>query len=153
MHIAMQRFQVPQFIEVEDKLFGPLTLKQFIYILGGAAITFLLWVSLPIFLTVILGAPVMAFSLGLAFFKINGDPLISVLSHGLQYFSRARLYLWRQERKRKHPKKELAVGQTDKNHFLLPKTKQGSLADLAWSLDVQKNIKQERKISSRITNV
>ncbi|TSC80302.1 MAG: hypothetical protein G01um101429_152 [Parcubacteria group bacterium Gr01-1014_29] len=31
----MQQFQVPQFIEVEDKIFGPLTTKQFFYLLGG----------------------------------------------------------------------------------------------------------------------
>ena len=26
------QYQVPQFIEVEDKIFGPLTFKQFLYI-------------------------------------------------------------------------------------------------------------------------
>jgi len=29
------RFEVPQFIEVEDKIFGPFTWKQFIYLMGG----------------------------------------------------------------------------------------------------------------------
>ena len=38
------RFQVPQFIEVEDKIFGPMTLKQFIYMAGGAGLSFLIYV-------------------------------------------------------------------------------------------------------------
>ncbi|NCT02072.1 PrgI family protein, partial [Candidatus Parcubacteria bacterium] len=29
------RFEVPQFIEVEDKIFGPLTWRQFLYLSGG----------------------------------------------------------------------------------------------------------------------
>lgn len=140
----MQRFQVPQFIEVEDKLFGPLTLKQFIYLLGGASLIFILWITLPIFFAILMGVPIAAFSFGLAFYKVNGEPLIAVLSHGLQYLSRSRLYIWRKERKRPHPKKELTVGQTDTKHFIIPKTKKGGLSDLAWSLDVQKNVKKER---------
>ncbi|MBI4114887.1 MAG: PrgI family protein [Candidatus Niyogibacteria bacterium] len=140
----MQRFQVPQFIEVEDKLFGPLTFKQFVYVVGGGAIVFILWISLPKFLAVIFGVPIVAFSLGLAFYKVNGDPMVNVLSHGLQYLLGTRLYIWRKERKRKYPKKELTVGQSDADNFILPKTKRGALSDLAWSLDVQKNIKEKR---------
>ena len=41
------RFQVPQFIEVEDKIFGPLTLKQFLYTAGGAAVGFIIWSIFP----------------------------------------------------------------------------------------------------------
>ena len=32
-------FSVPQFIDVEDKIIGPLTLKQFIYLAGGAGLS------------------------------------------------------------------------------------------------------------------
>ena len=31
------QFQVPQFIETEDKVVGPLTLRQFMYIAGAGA--------------------------------------------------------------------------------------------------------------------
>ena len=46
------QFQVPQFIEVEDKIFGPLTFKQFVYVLGGAGACYLLWRVLPIYAAV-----------------------------------------------------------------------------------------------------
>ncbi|PIR69584.1 MAG: hypothetical protein COU47_02405 [Candidatus Niyogibacteria bacterium CG10_big_fil_rev_8_21_14_0_10_46_36] len=143
----MRRFQVPQFIEVEDKLFGPLTLKQFIYILGGVAITFILWVSLPLFVTIILGVPIMAFSLGLAFYKVNGESLITILSHGIQYLSRSRLYIWRkEEKKRKKPKEEI-LRKSKQGLVTVPRgQKESGLSNLSWSLDVQKNLKAERNI-------
>jgi len=34
------RFEVPQFIDVEDKLFGPLTFTQFVYLAGSGGISF-----------------------------------------------------------------------------------------------------------------
>ena len=38
------RFEVPQFIDIEDKIIGPLTWRQFIYLgggVGGAVVIFL----------------------------------------------------------------------------------------------------------------
>ena len=45
------RFQVPQFIEVEDKIFGPLTFKQFVYVTGGVGLAVILFLFLPRFPT------------------------------------------------------------------------------------------------------
>lgn len=142
----MQRFQVPQFIEVEDKLFGPLTLKQFIYIIGGAAIVFILWVSLPFVFVIILGIPVMGFSLGLAFYTINGDPAITVLSHGVQYLSRSRLYVWRKKERPQKKTIQSIMKQKRPQDLTLPRARRGTLSDLSWSLDVQKKLKEERGI-------
>ena len=44
------QFQVPQFIETEDKIVGPLTLKQFGYIGGAATVVGLLFLVLNFFL-------------------------------------------------------------------------------------------------------
>src|SRR3990172_12458701 len=48
--LLRMQFQVPQFIEIEDKIFGPLTFKQFIYVAGGAGACYLLWRVLPLLL-------------------------------------------------------------------------------------------------------
>ena len=37
------QFSVPQFVEVEDKIIGPLTLKQFLVLLGGGFVVFVLY--------------------------------------------------------------------------------------------------------------
>ena len=73
----MQQFQIPQFIEMEDKLFGPLTFKQFMYLVGGGGICFILyvWLPLPFIIKIIPIAGVAALALALAFVKYNGRPL------------------------------------------------------------------------------
>lgn len=147
----MRRFQVPQFIEVEDKLFGPLTLKQFIYVLGGTAIVFIAWISLPLFLVIFLGVPVMAFSLGLAFYKVNGEPLLTMLAHAVQYLSRSRLYLWRKEEKKQKKEKQKIIRSSPERQFAIPRAKRGGeLSDLSWSLDVKQTLKEKRSIPQPI---
>ena len=70
------QFQVPQFIEVEDKIFGPLTFKQFVYIGGGVGADYLLWRLLPIYVAGPLMLAVAAAAAALAFMQYNGRPFI-----------------------------------------------------------------------------
>ena len=126
-------YQVPQFIEVEDKIFGPLTIKQFIYLAGGAGIITILVLSLPLVFAIILGAPVAALSAALSFYKINGKPFIEILESGLVYFLGGRLYLWKKEKEPVAPKVE-AVTPTQLPKAPLSRRK---LEELAWSLDVR----------------
>ena len=69
------QYQVPQFIEVEDKIFGPLTLKQFVYIAGSLGTGFVLWNFLPKLFAVPVGLAVIALGFALAFIKVNSRPL------------------------------------------------------------------------------
>ena len=88
------RYQVPQFIEVEDKIFGPLTLRQFIYIAGGAGLSFMIYRFIPIFLIAfILILVVMAFSIALAFFKIHNKPFINVVEAAFRYYTSEKLFI------------------------------------------------------------
>ena len=89
------RFQVPQFIEVEDKIFGPLTLKQFIYLAGAGGVVFVLWRVFPLFIAIIVAAPVIALAGALAFYKINRRPFVFVLESALRYVLSNRLYVWK----------------------------------------------------------
>jgi hypothetical protein len=63
------KYQVPQFIEIEDKIFGPLTIKQFLYVAGGAALCFILWNFLPFYISIFFIIPIGSFFLALAFYK------------------------------------------------------------------------------------
>jgi hypothetical protein len=94
------RFQVPQFIDVEDKVFGSLTIKQFIYLAGGAGLSFLVYSLLnSLFLSLIPIVAIMAASAALAFYKLNNRPLISVLESAFKYFLGNKLYIWKKEEK------------------------------------------------------
>ena len=132
----MAQYQVPQFIEVEDKIFGPLTLKQFIYLAGGGGLCLLMFSFLPLYLTVLLGIPVMALSGVLAFFNINGRPLIHALEHAFGYFTGSKLYLWKQRQQVQQTASATNQGQKPIN-LPVPKLSESKLKDLSWSLNIK----------------
>ena len=134
------RFQVPQFIEVEDKIFGPLTIKQFIYIAGGAGLCFILFRFLPLIIVIPLGVIVLGFSLGLAFYKINNKPLIYILQSAFGYLLSGKLYLWKKKSRDAEQTKNTAVRNTDLPPIYVPKLSQSKLHDLTWSLDIKESL-------------
>jgi PrgI family protein len=91
------RFEVPQFIEVEDKIVGPLTWKQFVYIAGGAGILIALYLYLPFILFALFGIPIGALAGFLAFHRVNNRPFSIFLESAVNYFRKSKLYLWRKE--------------------------------------------------------
>jgi hypothetical protein len=135
------RFQVPQFIEVESKIFGPLTFKQFIYLVGGAGVIFLLYVFLPFWLMVIPSLVVAGFSLALAFYKVNNRPFISIVENALKFFSSSRLYLWKKVQPNPKDLQDVKNPERQPEEIYIPKLTQGKLKDLAWSLDIKKENK------------
>lgn len=88
------QFQVPQFLDVEDKIFGPLTLKQFLYIAAAAAISFILFFALEEWLWVICTGIVGLIAITLAFVKFNGRPAIYMFLSLIKYAWFPKLYLW-----------------------------------------------------------
>lgn len=136
-------FQVPQFIDIEDKIFGPLTFKQFIYVLGGGGAVFVLSKLLPTFIGIIIGLPILGFALALAFYKVNGRPFIDIVQAWFSYKTGARLYLWkRREATTENIKKRDSVPVVDSPTYV-PKVSQSKLKDLSWGLDVLDNSKKE----------
>jgi len=131
------RYQVPQFIEVEDKIFGQLTLKQFLYVAGGAAIGFILWSSLPQFLAILIGLPVVGFFLALAFYQSNGRPFILTVESAIKYFFATKLYIWRKQEKNPEAKVE---EKNTASELYVPKLSDSKLRDLTWSLDINEKL-------------
>ena len=129
------RYQVPQFIEVEDKIFGPLTFKQFIYLAGGGGLCLLFFTLLPLWLTALLGLPVIAFALALAFYKVNGRPFIVSVEHAFWYFFGTKLYLWKQRVPTATP--VAPVAPVSPAILSVPKLSESKLRDLAWSLNIK----------------
>lgn len=129
--------KVPQFIEVEDKIFGPLTFKQFLYVIGGAAGCFILWTFLPKFVAVLFILPMAGVSLALAFYQVNNRPFIVVLESFIRYQMGSKLYLWN-----KSAYKTSARGAGGKRSapIVAPKLSQSRLSELAWSLDVNQSV-------------
>lgn len=92
----MAQYQIPQYIEVEDKIVGPFTLKQFLYLLGGGGIVGILYfIGIKIFFLIILSIPIMGLVLSLAFIKINNRPFIIYLQSLIGFVLKPRRYLWK----------------------------------------------------------
>ncbi len=92
------RFEVPQFIEIQDKIFGPFTWKQFIYIAGGGGFGLMLYLmGTPLILFVLIGFPVIGLALALAFYPVNNRPFSIFLESIVTYLFKKKLYLWRKK--------------------------------------------------------
>ncbi len=92
------QFETPQFIEIDDKIFGPLTWKQFLYVFGGGIMTLVLFFMVPFIVFLLIGVPIAALSAALAFYPINNRPFENFLEAMFNYFSRQRLYHWQQKK-------------------------------------------------------
>lgn len=133
------QFQVPQFIEVEDKIIGPLTFRQFVYLVGGAGASYLFLRVLPLLIAGPLVLCVGALTLALAFFEYNGRSFTVALENGFFYLTRSKFYLWDNQHKAKKPATQKVVAQESAQAYL-PKLSDSRLRDLAWSLDIKERV-------------
>ena len=93
------KFQVPQFIETETKLIGPFTLKQFLWLAGGGALIFFMFLTMNRFVFFFLAIPIGAVSTALAFVRINEVPLANYALYSIGYFFNPKQYIFRKEEK------------------------------------------------------
>lgn len=138
----MQQYQVPQFITIEDRIIGPLTLRQFLYLLGGGGVAILGWSLLHPVLFFILALPIAGLFIALAFARINDRPFATVLFAAINYYLKPRLYLWRQAPAAKRPAPAPVPAPGASLLAEVPKLSQSKLDDLAWSLDIKGRIEE-----------
>lgn len=138
------QYQVPQFIEIEDKIFGPFTLKQFLYLAGGGGLCLVFFTLLPLWLAIPLSLPVAAFAAALAFYQVNGRPFVVAVEHAVSYFFGSKLYLWQQREVKVSPNQTSTTPATPPT-LAVPALSESKLKDLAWSL----NIKDRAKMGVR----
>ncbi len=134
------RYQVPQFIEIEDKIFGQLTLKQFIYLAGCAGLAFLQYRVLPKILSLPIGIALIGFGLALAFYKMDGHrPFIFTVEQALKYFFNSKLYVWHKKDKKVTQSEQIQT-EVKVSDMFVPKLSESKLRELTWSLDVHENV-------------
>jgi hypothetical protein len=155
------QYQVPQFIDVEDKIFGPFTFKQFVYMIGGVALSYVIYRFIPsLIFSAVPILIVLAFSAALAFYRVNNRPFINVLESAFRYSVGSKLYLWKKDDKKQAAlvAAQMKAVETDKKKgvtgagklapagaekyagVMVPKISQSKLKDLAWNLDIQERI-------------
>ena len=132
------QFRVPQFIDMEDKVVGPLTLKQFAYILGAGGFSFIIWTFIPIKIVAILFIlAVSGLFLSLAFLKINNRPFADILESAFAYYTGSKIYTWKQPKD--EPGKDSHVDQVvaeAAKEVTISKANKDRLHEVSLGLDV-----------------
>ena len=94
----MAQFQVPQFIEIEQKIIGGiLTMRQFLILSLGGGIIFLLFLSVKFFIWIILSVIIGVGIFAMSFLKLNGRSFSSLMKAAFFYYWNPSFYLWKSE--------------------------------------------------------
>lgn len=91
------RFQVPQFTDVETKLVGPLSLRQFLWIGGGGFLVFLVNFFVQGTVLIVFGVIIMSTAIAMAYAKVAGVSLPVYLGLGIVYFFGPKEYTYDSE--------------------------------------------------------
>jgi hypothetical protein len=86
---------VPQFIDAEDKIIGPITVRQFIELLIGGFIEIILYSTLDFITFVIVALIVLCIVVVITFAKINGQPFHLFALNFIQTLKNPKLKVWR----------------------------------------------------------
>ena len=142
------QFKVPQFLDIEDKIFGPFTFKEFVYLAGGAGLCFVLYKLLGIFWGAIPILAIAALSIALARYRPNNKPFINMLEAGFNYLVQDKLYIWKRRKSKENKpntKSALEISTNRENLEQAARLGGNKLRDLAWSLDVLDLNKHENR--------
>ncbi len=130
-------YQVPQYLDVEDKIIGPLTLKQFLILLAGGGIIFLLYniLKLPIF--IILSFPVAFITLLIAFYKKDNQKFGKFIANLLSFLGNPNIYTWKKPEPKKpeqEPEPKIIKKAEPKSKKQPPK--QDQLKEAQWKVEL-----------------
>lgn len=90
----MDQFVVPQFIDAEDKIIGPLTGRQFIILLVVFMVMAIMWRLLPFVWFLVVGIPFFAVGVVLTFVRVNGQAFHLFLLNLTQSLQKPRIRVW-----------------------------------------------------------
>jgi hypothetical protein len=128
---------------MEDKIIGPLTLKQFGYVVGAGGMAFIIWTIIPVhFLAVLVIMPVSGLFIALAFVKYNNRSFGEFLENAFSYYTKAKIYTWKQptpESITTEERIDKVVTDTTKQ-MIISKTNRDRIHDLSLGLDVFEHV-------------
>ncbi len=92
------QFVVPQFIDVETKIIGPITPKQFIVLIVTFGLIFLSYKLADFTLFLIEAVFILGIGVTLAFVKVNNQPVYYFLLNLMQVFKKPNIRVWKREK-------------------------------------------------------
>jgi hypothetical protein len=97
------RSKVPKEVTIEDTIVGPLTGKQFLWLLGGGILLLILYHFFDLSLFIIIAIIVGGLSCAFAFLRPYNQSLIAFLGNVLLYGSKDKQYIWKRGKKQFKP--------------------------------------------------
>jgi PrgI family protein len=90
-------FTIPQFIEKEAKIVGPLTFKQFAFFGLAVLVSAALYFILPKIIFFVVGPILIVGAFALAFYKKEGVPLPDLMIGFFSFIFKPKIYLWKKK--------------------------------------------------------
>lgn len=94
-------FPVPQFIDIEERILGPLSLKQTMYLIVAAGLIFILYFFLETWLHIVLSLLILGVAGSFSFIKIGGRTLGQFISSVVVFAFMPRMFVWKKTEKTK----------------------------------------------------
>lgn len=91
------RYKVPQNIDMQDRILGPLTMIQFIYAVVGGGFCYGIYMTIPSPFSFILLIPAAFLTVALVFIKVNERPFLDFLLSMMQFLTVPRERVWHHE--------------------------------------------------------
>jgi len=91
----MEQITVPQFLDVEDKIIGPVTVRQFIEMLIGGIIIFIFYKIFDFSLFIVTGLAIFGVTIILAFARVNGQPFHNFMLNFIATLKNPKLKIWK----------------------------------------------------------
>lgn len=139
----MQRFIVPQFIDVENKVIGPITVRQFLILMGAGLIIALAYRLLYFNSFLVVAVLVLALASVFAFAKVNGTPFHFFLLNFINTMKKPKLRVWNNRAMEPSEKKAPEIKKDDYQPVSKQFYKKSRLAELSLIVDTRGRYKEK----------
>ena len=138
------QYRVPQFIEHEAKILGPLNIRQSLLVGGVIAACFFMYFSIGqtnFFLFLLIAGALVGVALAISFTKIEGQGLPTVMKNWTNFNVNPKIFLWKRKQSpvflsTERIKREITVAPIDKSSL---KVKQeGKIGEMIKKIDFEK---------------
>ncbi len=140
----MQQFVVPQFIDVESKIIGPITTRQFLILLGATLLIALFYRIFDFLTFLIVGIITLGIAIIFAFVKINGRPFHYFVLNLIQTTKRPNVRVWNHKAILPEKKEEIAPVKVDYIPRKKELYKKSRLAEISLIVDTAGRYKGEK---------
>ena len=90
-------FNVPQYIDTEDKIVGPLTAKKLLWLFVMCALLLTLWSLLELGAFIAIAIPVVIIFLALAFYRPYNQSLYKFITSTGIFVFKPKVFIWRRD--------------------------------------------------------